>query len=246
MLTRQLYQVGPASPTGFGLVSVNWQEIAAWAALMHESLTTFDAECLMLMSRAYAGEYNATSGKEPTTPPHESDRDTPGPPQEGRRCAAQGLRHLWTKGVGRGRNHWCRRHDGQRIGRRARDVRRRRLRGADVGRSRRDRRRIDEFGIETPSPNTTGLTTRRRARSTATRTTPCCRAGRSCGPAIPGRTRWPPGPGTRRSCHFRIMLADGTIFYFAGLMERVKHSGIRVGEFLMIDFHGGDRSPRAD
>ena len=32
------------------------------------------------------------------------------------------------------------------------------------------------------------------------------------------------------------MLADGTIFYFAGLMERVKHAGIRVGEFLMIDF----------
>ncbi len=36
--------------------------------------------------------------------------------------------------------------------------------------------------------------------------------------------------------HFRVVLADGTIFYFAGLMERVKRSGIEAGGFLMVDF----------
>lgn len=69
MLTRQLYQVGPATPTGFGLTAISWHELAAWAGAMHERLTPFGAECLMLMSRAYTGEYNRASGKEASPQP---------------------------------------------------------------------------------------------------------------------------------------------------------------------------------
>lgn len=68
-MATQLFQVGPATSTGFGLAPISWQELSAWADAMHEKITPFHAECLMTMSRAYVGEYNKASQNEAAMQP---------------------------------------------------------------------------------------------------------------------------------------------------------------------------------
>ena len=76
MLSRQLYQLGPAVGTGFGLAPVSWSELSAWASAMKSEPTPFAAEALMLMSRSYVGEFNDVSREISSTRPFETEDDT--------------------------------------------------------------------------------------------------------------------------------------------------------------------------
>ena len=76
MLSRQLYQVGPATGTGFGLAPVSWVELRAWDAAMKNDLAPFQAESLMLMSRSYTGEFNDVGREGASTRPFETEEDT--------------------------------------------------------------------------------------------------------------------------------------------------------------------------
>lgn len=60
-LTSVLYTLGPAVGTGFGLSSISWSEMRAWCELTGTRLASWQAEGLVLMSRAYVGEYNEAS-----------------------------------------------------------------------------------------------------------------------------------------------------------------------------------------
>ncbi len=60
-VTTLLYTVGPAAGTGFGLAPISWSEMRAWTELTATQLASWQAEALVLMSRAYVGEYNEAS-----------------------------------------------------------------------------------------------------------------------------------------------------------------------------------------
>lgn len=60
-VTSLLYVIGPAVGTGFGFAPISWSEVRAWSELTATRLAPWQAEGLVLMSRAYVGEYSQAS-----------------------------------------------------------------------------------------------------------------------------------------------------------------------------------------
>ena len=54
---------------GFGVTGISWAEIKAWSDLTMTRLQPWQAEAIKIMSRAYANEYESSSGDKPTDPP---------------------------------------------------------------------------------------------------------------------------------------------------------------------------------
>ena len=75
-MTKLLYTVGPANGSGFGLVPIPWSEIRAWRELTGSRLLPWQAEALVLMSRAYAGEFNSVGREKGVSTPPWSDEET--------------------------------------------------------------------------------------------------------------------------------------------------------------------------
>jgi hypothetical protein len=77
------YSAGTATQTGMGLVSLSWQEIAAWVqcAGYEDILTPWELSVIKRMSEAYAAEYSQASAPmrrkpyEPEVDLDEVDRD---------------------------------------------------------------------------------------------------------------------------------------------------------------------------
>ena len=106
MLSRQLYQVGPATGTGFGLAPISWVELRAWGCRHAETTwTPFQAESLMLMSRSYVGEFNDVAREGASTRPFETEDDTRSRPAEGCERIGNRPRRHGEEGIGHGR-HW--------------------------------------------------------------------------------------------------------------------------------------------
>ena len=74
LMTRLLYTVGPGAGTGFGLAPISWSELRAWCELTATRLASWQAEALVLMSRAYAGEYNQASRTKGSHSPWADDK----------------------------------------------------------------------------------------------------------------------------------------------------------------------------
>lgn len=74
LLTRLLYTVGPAAGTGFGLAPISWSELRAWCELTATRLMPWQAEALVLMSRAYASEHSQASKTKGSHSPWTDDK----------------------------------------------------------------------------------------------------------------------------------------------------------------------------
>lgn len=58
-----LLQVGPLASGGMAAAPVSWSEISAWAAMTGHRPTPWEADTLMIMSRAYLAQVQDCNGE---------------------------------------------------------------------------------------------------------------------------------------------------------------------------------------
>lgn len=75
VLTGLLYTAGPGAGTGFGLGPLSWSEVRAFRDLTAMPLTPFEAEAIVLMSRAYVSEHNQASRSQGCFSPWTDDEE---------------------------------------------------------------------------------------------------------------------------------------------------------------------------